>query len=83
LTNPKELLDGILPNLTTNLTQDEFVRLGFAAPKILTYEIVQSSLPIEGSYRGATIRNMSVLEVDFEQNKKFLKENIYGISEEK
>lgn len=83
LTNPGELLDGLLPNLTTNLTKNEFIGLGFAAPKILTYEIVQGSLPIEGSYRGTTIRNMSVLEVDFEKNKEYLKENIYGILEEK
>lgn len=78
LTNPKELLDGLLPNLTTNLTKSEFIRLGFSAPKILTYEIEQCSLPIEGSYRGTTIRNMSVLEVDFEKNKAYLRENIYG-----
>lgn len=78
LTNPGELLDGLLPNLTTNLTKNEFIGLGFAAPKILTYEIIQASLPIEGSYRGTSIRNMSVLEVDFEKNKEYLQENIYG-----
>ena len=28
--------------------------------------------------RDATIRKMAVLEVDFEANKKFLQENLYG-----
>lgn len=78
LTNPKDLMDGILPNLTTNLTRNEIYGLSFAAPKALTYEIVQSSIPIEGSYQNATIRDMAVLEVDFEANKQYLQENIYG-----
>ena len=78
LTNPKELIDGLMPNLTTNLTQAECYRLSLMAPKILTYDIVQNSIPIEGTYKDATIRQMAVLEVDFDANKKFLRENLYG-----
>lgn len=78
LTNPKELIDGLMPNLTTNLTQAECYRLSLMAPKILTYDIVQNSIPIEGTYQDATIRKMAVLEVDFDANKKFLQENLYG-----
>jgi len=80
LTNPKELLSGLLPNLTTNLTQAEMYRLGTMAPKFVAYDIVQSSIPMEGSYKNATIRGMSVLEVDLEANKQYLKENLYGKS---
>lgn len=79
--NPGELIDGLLPNLTTNLTQTETFRLGLMAPKLVTYELVQSSLPIEGSYQNATIRGMAVLEVDFEANKQYLRETVYGVSE--
>ncbi len=78
LTNPKKLIDGLMPNLTTNLTQTECYRLSLMAPKILTYDIVQNSIPIEGTYKDATIREMAVLEVDFDANKKFLQENLYG-----
>uniref|UniRef100_UPI0040572150 LCP family protein n=1 Tax=Acetatifactor sp. TaxID=1872090 RepID=UPI0040572150 len=78
LTNPKGLIDGLLPNLTTNLTQFETFGLGLTAPKLFAYELVQGSLPIEGSYQNATIREMSVLEVDFEANKQYLRENVYG-----
>ena len=78
LTNPKELIDGLMPNLTTNLTQAECYRLSLMAPKIVTYDIVQNSIPIEGTYKDATIRQMAVLEVDFDANKKFLQENLYG-----
>lgn len=78
VTNAKELMDGLLPNLTTNVTQTEVMKLGLMVPKALTYEIVQSSIPLEGTYQNATIRDMAVLEVDFEANKQYLQENIYG-----
>lgn len=78
LTNPQELIDGLMPNLTTNLTQAECYRLSLMAPKILTYDIIQNSIPLEGTYKDATIREMAVLEVDFDANKKFLQENLYG-----
>lgn len=76
--NPTGVTEGLFANLTTNLTQAECYRLSLMAPKILGYEIVQGSIPIEGTYKNATIRKMSVLEVDFEANKKFIRDNIYG-----
>ena len=78
LTNSQGLIDGLMPNLTTNLTQTECYQLGLMAPKVVTYDIIQNSIPLEGTYKDATIREMAVLEVDFEANKKFLKENLYG-----
>ncbi len=78
VSNPKELLNGLLPNLTTNLTKNETFQFSLMAPKMLTYEIVQNSIPIEGTYQNATIRDMAVLEVDFEANKQYLRENVYG-----
>ena len=78
VTNPKGLVDGLLPNLTTNLTQAECYALSIQAVKAMTYEIVAASIPIEGSYSNATIRQMSVLQVDFEKNKAYIRENIYG-----
>lgn len=76
--NPTGVTEGLFANLTTNLTQAECYRLSLMAPKILGYEIVQGSIPIEGTYKNTTIRKMSVLEVDFEANKKFIRDNIYG-----
>lgn len=78
-TNPKGLVDGLMPNLTTNLTQGECYRLSFMAGKFLTYEIVQNSIPLEGTYKNASIRGMAVLEVDYDANKQYLQENIYGV----
>ncbi len=78
VTKPGELLNGLMPNLTTNLTKTECYRLGLMAGKMFTYDIVQSSIPQEGTYRDSTIRGMAVLEVDYEANHRFIRENIYG-----
>ncbi len=76
--NSSELIDGLFPNLTTNLTKNECFRLSLNGSKFLTYELVQQAIPAEGTYSNATIRKMSVLQVDFEANKKILQESIYG-----
>ncbi len=78
LTNAGGLIEGLMSNLTTNLTQAECFRLSLMAGKLLTYEIVSDSIPQPGTYSNATIRNMSVLELDFETNIRYLKEKIYG-----
>lgn len=77
-TGPTQLMNGLLPNLTTNLTSGECYLLSLQAGKLLTYDVEQGSVPIEGSYENATIRGMAVLQVDFEKNKEYLKSSIYG-----
>lgn len=77
VTNPTELFDGLMPNLTTNLTQWECYCLSLMAPVILSYDMEQGSIPLEGTYRDASIRGMAVLEVDFEANKKYLHELLF------
>ena len=78
VTNPKELFEGLMTNLTTNLTKDECYGLVLRSATFLGYDIEQSSIPLEGTYKNATIRDMAVLEVDFEANKQFLHEILYG-----
>lgn len=78
LTNLDDMIEGILPNLTTNISKSECYALSLDAPKLLTYDLVQASIPIAGSYQGVTIRKMSVLQVDFEKNKEFIRTQIYG-----
>lgn len=78
VTNPGNLIDSILPNLTTNLTEEECRNLSLKVTKLLTYDIVQDSVPIAGSYKNVSIRGMSVLEVDLEANKQYLRAALYG-----
>ena len=78
VTNPNGLINGLLPNLTTNLTQTECLRLSLMGGKLLTYDIVQESIPLEGTYSSVTIRGMDVLQVDFDRNRAYLQEQLYG-----
>lgn len=80
LTNAGNLMDGLLPNLTTNLTRNECFRLSLMAGKLLTYEIASDNIPQPGTYKSVIIRKMDVLEVDFEANKEYLKKKLYGES---
>ena len=59
----------------------EMYSLSTQASKLLTYDVVQSTVPAEGTYSNATVRKMAVLQVDFEANKKLLKQEIYGQEE--
>lgn len=78
LSNSGSVFGGLLPNLTTNLTKNECFGLSFQAGKLLTYNLVQGSIPLEGSYQDADVRGMAVLQIDFDKNKEYLQECIYG-----
>ena len=78
LTNGPQLVEGLMPNLTTNLTQNECFRLSLMAAKLLSYDIEASSIPQPGTYQDATIRKMAVLQIDFEANRQYLKKQLYG-----
>ena len=78
LSSPGEVLGGLLPNLTTNLTKRECFGLSLQAGKFLTYDLVQGSIPLGGSYQDATVRGMAVLQIDFDKNKEYLHSSIYG-----
>lgn len=79
--HPITLTDGLLPNLTTNLTEFECYRLSLLLPFMLSYDLEHGSIPVEGTYKDATIREMAVLEVDFEANKAYLKQMLWGEEE--
>lgn len=78
VTNSGSLFDGLLPNLTTNLTKNECFLLSLTGIRFLTYDMVSDNIPQPGTYTSAIIRKMDVLQVDFEANKKYLKEKLYG-----
>jgi len=76
--DPAALIDGVLSNLTTNLSTGEVFSLSLQAWKLLGYDMVQSSIPLEGTWKNSTIRGMSVLEVDYDANRAYLKSALYG-----
>lgn len=78
VTNGGELVNGLLTNITTNLTKSELSGLMIQAPAMLTYDMISGSIPLDGTYSNANIRGMAVLEVDFEANKDYIQKEIYG-----
>ena len=78
VTNGSELIEGVMSNITTNLTKTELSGLMMQAPMMITYDMVSGSIPLEGTYSNSNIRGMAVLEVDFEANKQYIREEIYG-----
>ena len=78
LTNSGELIDGLLPNLTTNLTEAECRALSLQVFNLARYELAQTRIPIDGSYQNAKIDGKSVIEVDFAKNIEFIHRVLYG-----
>ena len=78
IANGGNLIEGVMSNVTTNLTKTELSGLMMQAPMMLTYDMISGSIPLEGTYSNANIRGMAVLEVDFEANKQYIQEEIYG-----
>lgn len=78
LTKINELLETILPLITTNLTEEEIFSLILSIPTVSGYEIKQNRIPVEGSYNNLRIRGMSVLGIDFEKNIQELYDTIYN-----
>ena len=72
-----ELVNRLPASLTTNLTREECMRLSLLLPGAAAFEIVQESVPVEGSYTDARINQMAVLQVDFEKNRRYIHQSIY------
>lgn len=78
VTNSGEIVDGLFPNLTTNLSESECHNLSLQAGKFLTYETEQITIPADGTYSNASIRGMDVLEVDFAANRTVWEKTVLG-----
>lgn len=71
----------ILPYITTNISEDRIRGYMFDALNILRYEIVQYTIPIDGTWRYADAQtstgSMSVVSVNFKFNANELKKFIF------
>ncbi|MDF2906401.1 MAG: hypothetical protein K0R34_1722 [Herbinix sp.] len=72
-----ELLDIILPQITTNLTEGEIFAHLLALPSYIGYDMEQWSIPMAGTYSSMRIRGMSVLGIDFNKNIGELHDKMY------
>lgn len=68
----------ILPDLTTDITDDKMCGLIMKALIYLTYDMQQARCPLDGTWENArTETGQEVLTVDFEANKSYLQSTIY------
>ena len=71
------LMDIILPQVTTNLTEGEIISLMLSLPSYFDYDIEQWSIPMAGTYSSKRIRGMAVLGIDFDENVDELHSKVY------
>lgn len=74
------LLNKILPKVTTDLTEGEAITLILGMSSYKKYELVQGRVPYDGTFRSMRIRGMAVLGIDFEENIRYMKRDIYQIT---
>lgn len=78
LTSIVDLMNRILPQITTNLKEGEIFSLILSLPSYIKYDIKQGAIPAKGTYENMNIRGMAVLGIDFEKNVRLLHESIYA-----
>lgn len=78
LTELHSLLNKVLDDIKTDLTDSEIAYYLLNASTYLNYERQQIQIPSEGTYTCETIRGASVLCPDFTANIRKLQQEIYG-----
>jgi LCP family protein required for cell wall assembly len=73
----KELLNLMLPKVTTNLTEGEIFSMILGLPVYAKYDVEQWGIPTHDSYSFLRIRGMEVLGIDFEKNIEEIQKKIY------
>ena len=72
------LLNIILPEVTTDLTEGEAITLALEMNAYKKYALKQYRLPYDDTWRDMRIKGMSVLGINFEKNIQYLKRDIYA-----
>lgn len=72
------LLDNVLPNLQTNLTESDITGLLLLAPNAGKITVEQMTIPAAGTYGSMTgMGGRSLFAVDFAQNAEILRKQLY------
>lgn len=77
LTEMYDLMDILLPKITTNMTDDEIFYLLLNSPTYFKYSMTEQQVPVSDSYENITVRGMAVLGIDFDANIKQLRNTIF------
>lgn len=77
-----EIMEEVLPNVSTNISQNEIVSLAFKAISCLSYDITQMQIPVDGTWYNDTINSQAVLVMDIDENAQLLEEFLSNPAEE-
>ena len=72
-----KLARSIASQVESSIEKHNLIRIAMQALPCLAADVQQQRIPVDGSWDNGTRDGMSVLLVDFEKNKAFLKETIY------
>lgn len=78
LTEINDLALKVLPQLKTDITKKETLRLIADLLDYRNYELQEFRVPADGTFTEPTIDGMDVLSVDYETNAQMFREMVYG-----
>ena len=79
-----EMVQEILPDVETDLTQSELMKLaGGAALSYIRYDVEQMRIPVDETWKSKRIKGQDVLSLDIEKNQQLLYDFLYTKDEEK
>lgn len=73
-----DVLNTMLPDVTTNLSKGELFTLVLSGPVYSKYTVEQDRIPIDGTDTNLVINHMDVLGIDFTKNIEEMQSRIYG-----
>lgn len=77
LVQMNELLEVLLPEVTTDLTEGEVISLMLNMNSYKKYALVEHRVPYDATYSFSRIGEMEVLSIDLDENVRRMKEDIY------
>ncbi len=79
-----EMVQEILPDVETDLTQSELMKLASgAALSYIRYDVEQMRIPVDGTWKSKKIKGQDVLSLNIEKNQQLLHDFLYTKDEEK
>ncbi len=73
-----QVLQDALPNVVTDLTEDEFKAMILKSSEYMSYQIKCMTVPVSGSWKFVTINGMEVISIDFNKNIAAIEDWIYS-----
>ncbi len=76
LPNQTRLLERLLPEITTDLSERACLNLLLAAGQAVNYELVSQRVPADGTFTETVVDGMDVLSLDWEANRALLRDTV-------